>query len=227
MTAPHFKIPNQVFVTATGTEVGKTYVSGLVVKELRDQGINAGYFKPALSDAYYEGGKLIPGDAEFVCNRAGLDVDPCSLVSYIYTTPVAPHLAAVREGASKISLDKIKSDFETLNTRYDQLVVEGCGGIVCPLSEDPNIMLLDVIKMLNLPIVIVTSSGLGSINACVLTVEYAHMHNLDIVGIIMNNYDEDDFLHRDNARQIERITQVPVIAWAKTGASSLRHQGAS
>lgn len=210
-------IPPQVFVTATGTEVGKTYVSGLLVKMLRYQGENAGYFKPALSDAYYEEGRLIPGDAAHVCSVARLDVEPCSLVSHIYTTPVAPHLAAQQEDAPPISLEKIRRDFDALSGQFDRLIVEGCGGIVCPLSVDPHIMLVDVMKMLNLPLIIVTDSGLGSINACVLTVEYARSQGLDIFGIIMNKFDPQNFLHVDNARQIEKLSHARIVARVSDG----------
>lgn len=61
-----------VFVTGTGTDVGKTYVSALLVKTLREQGRSAGYFKPALSGARRRDGALIPGDAEEVCRMSGL-----------------------------------------------------------------------------------------------------------------------------------------------------------
>ena len=77
-----------IFVTATGTDVGKTYVSGLLVKALRARGINAGYFKPALSGAEREGGRLVPGDARWVCRTAGLPGDPADYVAYLYEQAV-------------------------------------------------------------------------------------------------------------------------------------------
>ena len=62
-----------VFITATGTDVGKTYVTALIVKRLRKAGINAGYYKAALSGAEERGGKLVPGDADFVARASGID----------------------------------------------------------------------------------------------------------------------------------------------------------
>ena len=87
-----------VFITATGTDVGKTYVTALMVKKLRGQGLNAGYYKAALSGAELVNDRLVPGDAKYVRDTAGLACDPADLVSYIYATPVAPPFAALREG---------------------------------------------------------------------------------------------------------------------------------
>jgi dethiobiotin synthetase len=73
-------------------------------------------------------------------------------------------------------------------------------------------MLTDVIKRLNLDIVIVASSLLGTINSTVLTVEYAKKLNIAVKGVIMNYFDENDFMHMDNKKQIKKFTGVPVIA---------------
>ena len=200
------------FITATNTEVGKTYISALLVRALRARGIDAGYFKPALSDAVVEKGTLIPGDAAYVCQFAGLEVEPETLVSYIYTTPVAPHLAARLEGKEEVSLEKIMRDFSQHQNEHEMLIVEGCGGIICPLRDEPPLTLEDVMASLSLPLIIVSNSGLGSINSCVLTVEFAKSKGLDIAGVIMNGYDSSNFLHEDNARQIELLTGVRVIA---------------
>ncbi|MCM1338741.1 MAG: dethiobiotin synthase [Muribaculaceae bacterium] len=200
-----------VFVTATGTDIGKTYVSALLVKKMREFGLNCGYYKPALSGAVRDGGKLIPGDCAYVLKTAGLDIEPMNCVSYVFEEAVSPHLAAARAGVS-IELDKIKSDYENLSAKYDYLVVEGAGGIVCPFNLEKGILIPDVIKTLNLPILVVADGGLGTINSVVLTVEYAKLNGLNIKGIILNNFDENDFMHIDNKLQVERLTGVNVLA---------------
>ena len=123
-----------IFVTATGTDVGKTYVSGLLVKALRARGINAGYFKPALSGAEREGGRLVPGDARWVCRTAGLPGDPADYVAYLYEQAVSPHLAARLEGPP-IELAAILERQRAVGERFAYLVAEGCGGLFCPLRE--------------------------------------------------------------------------------------------
>lgn len=86
-----------VFITATGTDIGKTYVTALLLKKLRESSINAGYYKAALSGAYRKDGLLIPGDAEYIATTAGIPTPPADLVSYIYEPAVSPHLAAEME----------------------------------------------------------------------------------------------------------------------------------
>ncbi|MGE4385703.1 MAG: dethiobiotin synthase [Endomicrobiaceae bacterium] len=201
-----------VFIAGTSTDVGKTFVTGLILKKLRGGKINAGYYKAALSGAEETGGKLIPGDAKYVCDISGIKEDPQTLVSFIYKTPVSPHLAAQLEN-HPVDLNKIESDFNALKSVYEYITVEGSGGLVCPLRvDDKIIMLTDVIKRLNLDIVIVASSLLGTINSAVLTVEYAKKLNITVKAVIMNYFDKNNFMHIDNKKQIEKFTGVPVIA---------------
>lgn len=204
-----------IFITATGTDVGKTYVTGLIVKALRDYGLNAGYYKAALSGAEYQNGHLVAGDCAYVTKTAGLSDDPNSLVSYIYQTAVSPHLAAEIEN-QPVLLSKIKQDFSVMKERFDVITVEGSGGIVCPLRlDEKTLMLTDIIKALELDIIIVASASLGTLNSIALTTEYAKSHEIAVKGIILNQYDETNFLHCDNKKQIPRLTGVPVISCIK------------
>ena len=98
-----------IFITATGTDIGKTYVSALLVKQLNETDINCGYFKPVLSGAAEdEKGNIIAGDAKFVCDTANLSTNPLDLVSYIFKPAVSPHLAAQMANV-EIDLNKILS----------------------------------------------------------------------------------------------------------------------
>jgi len=213
-----------VFITATGTDIGKTYISGLIVKKMREIGLNCGYYKPALSGAVLNNdGLLCPGDCEFVLKTSGLNIDPMSCVSYCFEEAVSPHLAAERSGI-KILPEVIKNDYNRLCGQYDYMVVEGAGGITCPfcLSDDNELLLPDVIKTLGLDILIVADGGLGTINSVLLTVEYAKAHNLNIKGIIFNNYDENNFMHLDNKKQVERLTGVKVVTQVEKSDKDLK-----
>lgn len=210
-----------IFITATGTDVGKTYVTALLVKELRQWGVNCGYYKAALSGAERIGERLIPGDAEYVCEQAALSVDSCELVSYVYEEAVSPHLAALHEGRA-VELATIKADFEHLSLQYDFLCVEGSGGIICPLRlDEQKIMLTDVIKELDLTTLVISDAGLGTINATVLTLEYAKSQGIEIKGVILNNYDEQNEMHRDNKSQIENLGGVPIVATVAQDAAKI------
>lgn len=210
-----------IFVTATGTDVGKTFISALLVKKTRELGINCGYYKPALSGANEVEGKLVPGDCEYVLKTSGISANPSDFASYIFKTAVSPHLAAEIEGVS-IKKEKIQKDFENKKNEYEYLVVEGAGGIVCPFNlKDEKILLPDVIKMLGLDVVVVASAELGSINNAVLTIEYIKNAGINIKGIILNRYNENDYMQRDNRFQIENLTGVRVLAAVKENEKDL------
>lgn len=205
-----------LFVLGTGTDIGKTYVTGLLLKYIRDNGYNASYFKAALSGAIRnEEGKLIPGDAVEVLSMAGLEEDTDFLVPYIYETAVSPHLASHIEG-NPVDLDVVKRSYDEVSKKYDYIVMEGSGGIVCPIRYDGpdnenNIMLEDIIKALDLNVVLVADAGLGTINSVVTTVEYLKNRNIHTCGILLNNF-KDQTMEEDNLKMIEELTGVPVIA---------------
>ncbi len=203
-----------IFITATGTDIGKTYISALLVKKIREQNVNCGYFKPVLSGAENIDGKLVPGDAKYVVETAKLSCAPESCVSYIFEPAVSPHLAS-----SEIKQEKILADYKAHSAMYDFIVVEGAGGIVCPLNlSDTPIIMADLIKLLGLDIIIVADAGLGTINSTVLTVEFAKQKGISVRGIILNNFDSENYMHQDNKLSIEKLTGIKVIATVKKDA---------
>ncbi|SDF13763.1 dethiobiotin synthase [Sporomusa acidovorans] len=210
-----------IFITGTGTDVGKTYVTGLIVKKLRASGLNAGYYKPALSGAEWIDGELVPGDCQFVTHTAGLNIAPAKLTSYMYKTAVSPHLAAQLD-RRPIEAETILADFSKFTRCHDYLTVEGCGGIICPLRLDDTVLIqTDVIKLLKLDLLIVAPSGLGAINSAVLTAHYAQSLGLTVKGFILNHYDRTNFLHQDNKKVITQLTKLPVVACVTSQAADL------
>lgn len=211
-----------IFITATGTDTGKTYVSALIIKKMRETGYNCGYYKPVLSGAKTSGGKLLESDANYVVSRAGIPDVPENCVSFWWEEALSPHLASTRAKQS-VSVEKIKSDFAKLASKYDYLLVEGAGGITCPLklNDKEKYLLSDLIQALDLETIVVADAGLGTINAVLLTTEYARGNGIGVSGIILNNYDENNFMHRDNRRQIERLTGTPVIACVPENAGEI------
>ena len=214
------------FVTATGTDVGKTFVTALLVKKWRDSGIDAGYYKAALSGAEFRDGKWVAGDADYVKRIANLSDTQEQLVSYVYKEAVSPHLAARKEG-NPVELAKVKADFEAACARHEFIFAEGSGGIICPIRYDAQkIFLEDIIKTVNLPILVVTTAALGSINACVLTVEYARSRGLDVRGLIVNRYGSSGNLEMedDNIRMMQDLTSLEILAKVKDGDTDLGAQ---
>ena len=216
------KMSKGIFITATGTDIGKTFVTALIVKKLRDAGLNAGYYKAALSGAEEQpDGSWLPGDAAYVAKISGMQEKGEELVSYIYKTAVSPHLAAMREG-NPVELDKVKADFTKAQAKYDYVTMEGSGGIICPIRwDEQHILLEDVIKAVGLGTLVISNAALGSINACVLTIAYLRQKSIPVRGIILNNYDGSDFMQADNKKMMEAITGVPVLAEVKPNDTEL------
>ena len=163
-----------LFVTGTGTDVGKTYVTALMVKKLAESGENAAYYKAAMSgNRRRSDGSLIPGDAMFVQQTAGLSQPLGEMCPYVYDHAWSPHLSARYEG-NPPKLPVIRQGFEAVCSRNDYVTVEGSGGILCPLRAEngETLWLEDVIRALQLPSVIIADAGLGTINSVVLTVKY-------------------------------------------------------
>ena len=212
-----------VFITATGTDVGKTYVSALIVKKMREEGYNCGYFKPILSGVVELDGELIDSDCNYVVNTAKIPISANDCVAYYWEEAVSPHLAAVRK-SEEIIVDKIKEEFHKKQNQYDYLLIEGAGGITCPirLHNNEKYLLKDLIKEFDTNIVIVADGGLGTINSTLLTVEYANIHNIKIQGIILNNFNPDSFMHHDNLKQIEYLTGIKVIATVEKNQKDIK-----
>ncbi len=206
-----------LFITATGTDVGKTYVTALIVKKLRELGLNAGYYKAAISGA----DSVAESDAGYVNRTAKIGEDEKMLLSYLYKTAVSPHLAARLEG-NPVEMSVVRFAFLRAAAKYDYLTMEGSGGIVCPIRKDETttIFLEDIIHELELPSLIVADAGLGTINAVVTTVEYMRSKNLPINGIILNRWNGDT-MQRDNLAMIEELTKIKVRAVVRSGDTEL------
>ncbi|MBO3445981.1 dethiobiotin synthase [Clostridium sp. CCUG 7971] len=198
-----------IFVIGTDTDVGKTFVTGGLVYKLRERGYNAIAFKPIQSGGILEeNDKLIPPDIKYVKEVCDINNNYYEMNTYCLKEEVSPHLAAKIENLD-ISKKKIINQYNNLISKYDYVVVEGAGGIVVPLIED-KYFVYDLIKDLNLDVVIVASAGVGTINHTVLTNEFLKQNNINSKGIIINGYN-DKFYEKDNIQMIEKLTNLKVI----------------
>lgn len=212
-----------LFITGTGTDVGKTYVTALIVKRLKDAGLDAGYYKAAISGAEKnEDGSLYAGDAMYVKEIAELSETQEELVSYVYEAAVSPHLAAELNN-DPMDFDVVEKDFRRALSAHDYLTMEGSGGIICPLRWDKtrHVILDDLVKRLGLGALIVADAGLGTINAAVLTVEHLRARDIPVRGVILNRFHPGDVMEEDNLEMIEAITGVKVVATVKSGDEAL------
>ncbi len=211
-----------LFITGTATDVGKTYIAGLIVKKLIERQKRAGYFKAAMSGNERDGdGSLIPGDALFIKNAAGSTQPLDEMCPYVYEHAYSPHLASRLEG-NPLCMDVVKKRFQAVCGAYDYVTVEGSGGILCPLRFDKEkIMLEDIIKTLGLSCLLVADAGLGTINSVVLTAEYMRSKQIPLKGIIVNRFHPGNILEEDNLKMCEQLTGLRVLSCVKEGETDL------
>ena len=211
-----------VFVTGTGTDVGKTYVTALMVKKLRDAGFRAAYYKAAMSgNDRRADGSLIPGDALCVRTVSGISQPLEDMCPFVYEHAYSPHLASRIEGRP-VRMDAVKNGFSALEKTYDYVTMEGSGGILCPLCTDgAKIQLEDVIGQLNLGCVIVADAGLGTINDVVLTTFYMRQKHIPVRGLIFNRWHPGSLLEEDNLRMCASMTGLKILACVGVGETEL------
>lgn len=211
-----------LFLAGTGTDVGKTYVAGLILKKLRESGLSAGYYKAAMSgNRRREDGTLIPGDAVEVREISGIGQPLSEMCPYVYEHPVSPHLAARMEG-DPVELARVLEGFRAVCRSYDYVTMEGSGGILCPLRLDEETLLLpQVIQACSLGCLLVADAELGSINRVALTAFYLKQQGIPLKGILFNRFLAGDPMQEDNVRVCRQLTGAKVIACVPPGADHL------
>jgi len=193
-----------VFVTGSNTGVGKTVIAGAIAAAIKAHGLDVGVMKPVASGAKEIDGSLVSEDVVYL-KKIIDSTDDDDLVSPIrLKPPIAPTIAAVKSGVP-IDIDKVWKAYEVLSNRHDFVVVEGIGGLMVPV--DDTLFVADLVRKMDLPLVIVGSDYLGTINHTLLTVEYAKSRNIRIKGIIINMLKGDDGF----VREIEKYSSVPIL----------------
>ncbi len=172
-----------VFITGTDTGVGKTLIAGALARLLRSMGLNVGVMKPIETGCLMRQGKLIPQDASYL-KRAARAIDPIeAIVPYRFWEPIAPWPASIRE-KQKIEIKKIVAAYKRLEKEHAFMIVEGVGGLRVPITEKTEV--IHLIQRLDLPVLLVARSGLGTLNHTLLTIQYGQERGLQFLGVILN-----------------------------------------
>ena len=211
---------NTLFITGTDTGVGKTVVTASLLLAAKARGINAAPMKPVQTGCIRRGKQLLAPDLEFCLSAADLNPGPQerhSMCPYRYITASSPHLAAALAGAH-IQKETIRAHFRKIRAKYEDIFVEGAGGVLVPI-DNRNTM-LDLMKMLNLPVLLVARAGLGTINHTLLSLAELRRAKLRVVGVVLvqSSPGKAGRIEQDNARSIEKLGHVPVLArlpWMK------------
>ena len=193
-----------VFVTGTGTEVGKTVVAAVVAHSHAAAGERVGVFKPAVT-GLEEGGEP---DHALLRRAARSSQSDEEIAPYRYGPPVSPHLGADLAG-ERIDPARLVATARTAAGAADFLVCEGVGGLLVPLTL--GYLVRDLARELELPLVVAAPPGLGTINHTLLTIEAARAVGLEVAGVVLTPWPaQPGSVEVSNREAIQRLGSVRV-----------------
>lgn len=171
-----------IFVTGTGTEVGKTVVAAVIARTLAASGERVAVFKPVVSGLDEHAESDEPPDHELLRLASGSAQSPAEIAPYRYGPPVSPHLAAKLAG-ERVDPARLREAAVAAAAGADQLVCEGVGGFLVPLT--PGYLVRDFARDLGLPVAVAAAPGLGTINHTLLTLESVRAVGLEVPLVVL------------------------------------------
>ena len=196
-----------IFITGTDTGVGKTFFACGLAALLRESGYKVGVMKPAETGCEQGEGKLVPRDALALKEASGCELSVETVCPYPFCEPLAPGVAAEREGG-RIDIDRLMRLYGEISADHDVTIVEGAGGLMVPLL--PSFTYADFARVLKLPLIVVAANKLGMINHLLLTLEHASCQGLRVLGYVLNQIESQPSLAAETNREaLVSLTGVP------------------
>lgn len=199
-----------IFVTGTDTGVGKTVVAGALAALLKAEGVDVGVMKPVQSGGIRKNDRLVSADSHFLMKAAGVGDELALVNPYCLEPALSPNVAARISG---IDIDPvvINRAFEELAHKHDLIIVEGAGGLLVPIRDD--FLIVDLIRAMDLPIIVVARPNLGTINHSLLTLRYAQYVGIRTIGLVINGYREETagVAEKTSPAVIESLSGVPIL----------------
>lgn len=190
----------KIVITATGTDRGKTSFGAILLAYLLHHGRNAIPMKP------------IQSGGDDLALASGLLGKPlpqaCNL--YSYQNPLSPHRAAELDGKPYADIDLIVTTAHMLATKHQDIMIEGAGGLLVPISR--TVSMLDLIEKLDLPVILVAAPGVGTINDTCLALKAMQQRGINPATFVFKATDAvaiDPQIWQDNAEMIQAWTSVP------------------
>jgi dethiobiotin synthetase len=198
------------FITGTDTDVGKTFVSSLIINGLKYYGKKTGYLKPIETGVKLNSnGTKEYIDSFFVKKQSDIKESLEDICPFTFKHPLSPHAAAKYENRA-ICIKDILYAFYDLQSNYDILIVEGAGGMLVPLKKGH--FMIDLARYIDAEVIIVSRAGLGMLNHTLLSINYAKNNNIKLAGIVINNArNENDESVFSNKEILREFTDVPII----------------
>jgi dethiobiotin synthetase len=196
-----------LFITATDTDIGKTYVCAGLAHSLKKLDIDVGIMKPFACGVKQKTG--FSSNDLTILSKAAMVNDAEELLNpFFFPIPASPYTAAKNFGV-KIDIDYLMKCFRKLDKIHDVMLVEGIGGIMTPILKDYAI--IDLIKDLEANTIIVTSSKIGTINHTIMTCDMCKNMKIPVKGLIINNFDSTGYPVSDLERDLSALTDLPVL----------------
>ena len=196
-----------LFITATDTDIGKTYVCAGLAYALKKLNVDVGIMKPFACGVKQKTG-FSSNDLTTLANAAMVDDAEDIINPFFFPIPASPYTAAKNLGV-KIDVEHVMECFRKLDKIHDIVLVEGIGGIMTPILKDYAI--INLIKDLMANTIIVTSSKIGTVNHTVLTCNMCKNMNIPIKGLIINNFDSTGYPIPELERDLGALTDLPVL----------------
>ena len=196
-----------LFITATDTDIGKTYVCAGIAHSLKKLDIDVGIMKPFACGVKQKTG-FSSNDLTILSNAAMVNDVEDLLNPFFFPIPASPYTAAKNLDV-KIDIKYVIECFRKLDKIHDIMLVEGIGGIMTPILKDYAI--IDLIKDLEANTIIVASSKIGTVNHTILTCNMCKSMKIPVKGLIINNFDSNGYPISELERDLSALTNLPVL----------------
>ena len=199
---------NVVAIVGTDTGIGKTVVTSLIQKYLYMESINV------ITQKWIQSGDLNKPDIEIhdsLIDNRNLEKLKEYRQVYSFKHACSPHLASQIQGVD-IKFSKIKKSLDFLKRTFDYVCIEGSGGLCVPINKDR--LIIDYIKQLSIPVILVIGNRLGGINHALLSIDMLQKHSIPILGTVINHpkKDKEEYILRDNIKTIEHFSKIPILS---------------
>lgn len=199
-----------IFVAGTDTGVGKSVITGLLGSHMLRKG------RRVVTQKWVEtGAAAYSRDIELhlklmAKRKISFPGHLSSMSPYVFRLASSPYLAARAEN-KKISIGRIKRCFKELSFDFDRVIVEGAGGLLVPVNKDA--LVIDIVKEMRLPVLLVAANRLGAINSTLLSIEALRSRDIKIIGVVFNNVlkDEDERILKDNPAAVKAFGDVSIL----------------
>lgn len=199
----------RLFITATGTDIGKTAITALLARQLAASGRRPDVLKPVLSG--FDPDRPEGSDAAVLLAATGEAATPATfdrISRWRFAAPLSPDMAAAREGREIVFEDLVNHCLRRAESATGPLLIEGVGGAMVPL--DARHTVLDWMAALKFPVLLVSGTYLGAISHCLTTLATIEARGLDVAAILLSTSAASPVDPAETAQTLNRFTSVPI-----------------